>query len=59
MWPVRTATTDAPRAIVPAVTSFRSELMALAPDDFAAAAKVLGEEPSREDGRPTFWRRRR
>src|SRR3954466_5802086 len=37
----------------------RSELMALAPDDFAAAAKVLGEEPSREDGRPTFWRRRR
>src|SRR3954453_15984577 len=37
----------------------RSELMALAPDDFAAAAKVLGEQPSREDGRPTFWRRRR
>src|SRR5213595_655754 len=35
----------------------RSELMALAPDVFAAAAKVLGEEPSREDGRPTFWRR--
>jgi type VII secretion ATPase EccA len=37
----------------------RSELMTLAPDDFDAAARALGEEPSSSQERPAFWRRRR
>ncbi|TML74381.1 MAG: AAA family ATPase [Actinobacteria bacterium] len=37
----------------------RDDLMALQADDFAAAAKVLGDEAGRDGERPTFWRRRR
>jgi SpoVK/Ycf46/Vps4 family AAA+-type ATPase len=37
----------------------RSELMTLAPEDFDAAARALGEEPSSSEERPVFWRRRR
>jgi hypothetical protein len=37
----------------------RGDLMALQADDFAAAAKVLGDEAGRDGERPTFWRRRR
>src|SRR5918912_271591 len=37
----------------------RDELMALRVEDFAAAARVLGDEPGRTDARSPFWRRRR
>ena len=37
----------------------RAELMRLDSDDFAAAARALGEEPARDHpARPAFWRRR-
>jgi len=36
----------------------RGELMTVRPEDLAAAARALGEEPLRQP-RPTFWRRRR
>src|SRR2546423_2779413 len=37
----------------------RSELMTLRGDDFRAAARALGEEPSTDAPRAGFWRRRR
>jgi SpoVK/Ycf46/Vps4 family AAA+-type ATPase len=37
----------------------RSDVMTLVPDDFNAAARVLGEQPERLGERPSFWRRRR
>jgi stage V sporulation protein K len=37
----------------------RSDVMTLVPDDFSAAAHVLGEQPERLSDRPSFWRRRR
>jgi AAA+ superfamily predicted ATPase len=37
----------------------RSDVMTLVPDDFSAAARVLGEQPERLTERPSFWRRRR
>jgi SpoVK/Ycf46/Vps4 family AAA+-type ATPase len=37
----------------------RTELMTLAPEDFDAAARSLGEEPSNSQERAAFWRRRR
>ena len=37
----------------------RSDVMTLVPDDFGAAARILGEQPERLADRPSFWRRRR
>jgi stage V sporulation protein K len=37
----------------------RSELMTLRGDDFRAAARALGEEPTATDPKAGFWRRRR
>jgi stage V sporulation protein K len=37
----------------------RTQLMTLRPEDFAAGARALGEEPLRDAARGTFWRRRR
>jgi AAA+ superfamily predicted ATPase len=37
----------------------RSDVITLVPDDFSAAARVLGEQPERLTDRPSFWRRRR
>jgi stage V sporulation protein K len=37
----------------------RSELMTLRGDDFRAAARALGEEPTAAEPRAGFWRRRR
>jgi hypothetical protein len=37
----------------------RSDVITLVPDDFSAAARVLGEQPERLSDRPSFWRRRR